>query len=187
MNEIFKMKTRKEREKLGKYLSYLLRHAPEKEGLLMGKDGYVVVNTLCQKLDISKDDLDWIVDNNNKKRYAYNEDETLIRANQGHSIEVDVELKRVNPPHKLYHGTTFDILESLKKNGLMKMNRQHVHLSADQDTARTVGKRHSKGKPPMILVIDAKLMHFNGYKIYLSDNGVYLIDHVPIDYIKIIP
>jgi len=181
------MKTIKERKKLGKYLSYILRHAPEKEGLEMDEHGYVSVPVLCKKLDMSKDDLDWIVDNNNKKRYAYNEDETHIRASQGHSIKVDVELEEVNPPHKLYHGTSFEILESLKKNGLMKMNRQHVHLSADQDTARTVGKRHSKGKPPMILVIDAKLMHFNGHKIYLSNNGVYLTDHVPIDYINVIP
>lgn len=181
------MKTRKEREKIGKYLSYLLRHKPEKENLEMDSNGYVDVNVLCKKLAISKEDLDWIVDNNNKKRFAYSEDETLIRANQGHSIDVDVQLNEVNPPHKLYHGTSWDILESLKKNGLMKMNRQHVHLSADIATAITVGKRHSKDDHPMILEIDAKLMHFNGYKIYLSENGVYLTDHVPIDYIKVRP
>jgi putative RNA 2'-phosphotransferase len=181
------MKTRRDREKISKYLSYLLRHKPEKEGLKLDNHGYTSVEILCQKLDISKDDLDWIVDTNNKKRFAYNEDETLIRANQGHSINVDVELEKVNPPHKLYHGTSWDNLDSIKKNGLMKMNRQHVHLSADQDTAITVGRRHSKGNDPMVLIIDAKLMHFNGYKIYLSKNGVYLTDHVPIDYIKILP
>jgi len=178
------MKTRKEREKLGKYISYLLRHAPEKAGLDMDEHGYVKVDQLLKKLDISDEDLDWIVENNNKKRYSYNEDMTLIRANQGHSINVDVELEKIDPPHVLYHGTTIKNWESIKKNGLLKMNRQHVHLSGDKETARNVAKRHcSNPSEELILIINAKLMDFEGYKFYISKNGVYLTDHVPYKYI----
>ena len=178
------MKTRKEREKLGKYLSYILRHAPEKEGLEIDEHGYVSVPVLCKKLDMSKDDLDWIVDNNNKKRYAYNEDETHIRASQGHSISVDLDMKPINPPHKLYHGTAKRFWSDIQKQGLLKMNRQHVHLSDNTETAANVGKRKIKmDDSVMILQIDAKLMVFEGHKIYLSKNGVYLTDHVPPKYL----
>ena len=178
------MKTRKDREKISKYLSMLLRHKPEKEDLELDKNGYTSVIDLCKKLDISKEDLDWVVDTNNKKRFAYNEDETLIRASQGHSISVDVELEEVNPPHVLYHGTTIKNWKSIKENGLLKMNRQHVHLSADEATAIKVGMRHCKHpEKPLILVINAKLMYFEGYKVYKSANDVYLIEHVPFKYI----
>jgi putative RNA 2'-phosphotransferase len=178
------MKTKREREKLSRYLSMLLRHKPEKEGLVLDKNGYISVEILCKKLDMSKDDLDWIVDTNNKKRFAYNEDETLIRASQGHSIDVDVELKEVNPPHILYHGTTIRHWKSIKENGLLKMNRQHVHLSADETTAIKVGMRHCKHpEKPLVLTVNAKLMHFDGYKVYKSANDVYLIKHVPFKYI----
>lgn len=182
------MKTRKEKEKISKYLSYILRHAPEKEGLVLDENGYVSVELLCKKLDINGDDLDWIVENNNKKRFAYNEDMTLIRASQGHSLDVNLGLKPINPPHKLYHGTALRNLTSIQKNGLIKGTRQHVHLTDNKETAEAVGKRHIKDSDILIvLIIDAKLMHFDNYKIYLSDNGVYLTDHVPSDYIKVIP
>lgn len=182
------MKTNKELQSIGKYLSYLLRHDPSKEELHMDNYGYVSVAELLLKLDMSNDELDWIVENNNKKRFAYSADKSLIRASQGHSVDVNLELTPINPPHKLYHGTALKNLDSIKKNGLIKGTRQHVHLSADQQTAETVGKRHVKYDDHLLLlVIDAKLMHFNGYKIYLSTNGVYLTDHVPIDYIKVIP
>ena len=178
------MRTIKDRKNLSRYLSMLLRHKPEKENLDLDENGYVKVDELCKKLDMSKDDLDWVVDTNNKKRFAYNEDETLIRASQGHSVDVNLELKPINPPHILYHGTTIKNWKSIKKNGLLKMNRQHVHLSADEATAINVGMRHCKHpEKPLILIINAKLMHFDGYKIYLSDNDVYLIKHIPFKYI----
>jgi len=181
------MKTIKERNEISRYISYLLRHKPEKEGLELDKNGYVSVFLLCKKLDICKEDLDWIVDTNDKKRFAYNDDETLIRASQGHSKKVDLNLTPINPPHKLYHGTALKNLESIKKNGLVKMNRQHVHLTAAKITAEDVGKRHVKdGDQLLLLSIEAKLMNFYGYKFFLSENGVYLTDHVPIDYIKVI-
>ena len=182
------MKTRKDRVRLSKYLSMLLRHKPEKENLNMDENGFVKVDELCKKLAMNKDDLDWVVDTNNKKRFAYNEDETLIRASQGHSLSVDLDLKPINPPHKLYHGTTIDNLVGISKRGLEKRNRQHVHLTDNRKTAVDVGMRYAKNIDKLIILeIQAKLMHFNGFKFYLSDNGVYLTDHVPIDYIQIIP
>jgi putative RNA 2'-phosphotransferase len=144
----------------------------------------VKVEELLKKLAISKDDLDWIVDTNNKKRFAYNEDETLIRASQGHSIDVNLELKRINPPHVLLHGTTIDNLVGINNSGLEKRNRQHVHLTNNINTAVDVGMRYAKKKEKLVILqIKAKLMHFNGFKFYLSDNAVYLTDNVPTKYI----
>ena len=178
------MKTIKDRKNLSRYLSMLLRHKPEKENLDLDENGYVKVDELCKKLAMDKDDLDWIVDTNNKKRFAYNEDETLIRASQGHSIDVNLELKRINPPHVLYHGTTIDNLVGISKRGLEKRNRQHVHLTDNRKTAVDVGMRYAKNIDKLIILkIQAKLMHFNGFKFYLSDNRVYLTDHVPTQYI----
>ena len=119
---------------------------------------------------------------NNKKRYSFNDDKTKIRAVQGHSIEVDLELKEVVPPAILYHGTAFKNLESIKKDGIRKMNRQYVHLSMDEETAKNVATRHS-GKY-IILEIDTKAMLKENYKFYLSENKVWLTDFVPSKFIK---
>jgi putative RNA 2'-phosphotransferase len=169
--------------KIGRKISYLLRHNPE--DLTMDKNGWVNVNELLHKLNITKFILDSIVDTNDKKRYSYNEDMTLIRANQGHSINVDVELEQKIPPVILYHGTSPDYIKSIMKDGLNKMNRQYVHLSSDIETAINVGKRHSKRNEPIILIIDCKSMVKNGYKFYLSNNGVWLTDHVPQKYLSL--
>jgi len=173
----------KELIKIGRKISYLLRHNPE--DLSMDKNGWVKVSDLLHKLRITKSVLDSIVDTNDKKRYSYNEDMTLIRANQGHSVNVDVELKKTVPPVVLFHGTSPDYIKSILKTGLSKMNRQHVHLSSDYETAINVGQRHSKRKDPEILVVDCKSMVKDGYDFYLSDNGVWLTDHVPPKYLKI--
>ena len=134
---------------------------------------------------MSDEDLEWIVDNNNKKRFSYSEDMMLIRANQGHSINVDVQLEKVEPPHYLYHGTTSDNLNGIIEKGLLKMNRQHVHLTDDEDTAINVGLRYAKKRDKLlVLKIQAKLMSFDGYKFFLSKNGVYLTDHVPTKYLE---
>jgi putative RNA 2'-phosphotransferase len=168
---------------IGRKISYLLRHNPE--DLSMDKNGWVKVSDLLHKLDITKSVLDSIVDTNDKKRYSYNDDMTLIRANQGHSINVDVELEEKIPPVVLYHGTSPLFIKSIMKHGLSKMNRQHVHLSYDLDTAMDVGERHSKNKDPEILIIDCKSMVKDGYKFYISNNGVWLTDHVPPKYLKL--
>ena len=181
------MKTERELYRVGKYMSLLLRHMPEKENLTMDDNGYVNIQELTLKLDISKKDLDWIVKNNNKKRYSYNDKETKIRANQGHSIDVTIEMDEVTDIDELFHGTITKHLDSIKKDGLLKMNRQHVHLSGDKDTAINVGNRHVRNYRDelMLLVINIKKMREDGHKIYKSANGVYLTEHIPPKYIFI--
>ena len=181
------MKTEKQLYRIGKYMSLLLRHMPEKENLDIDKFGYVAVKQLIKKLDISKEDLDWIVNNNNKKRYSYNNKETKIRANQGHSIDVNIEMDEVTDIDELFHGTITKHLNSITKDGLLKMNRQHVHLSGDKDTAINVGNRHVRNYRDelMLLVINIKKMREDGHKIYKSANGVYLTEHIPPKYIFI--
>jgi len=173
----------KELIKIGRKMSYLLRHNPE--DLSMDKNGWVKVSELLNKLNITASTLDSIVDTNDKKRYIYNDDKTLIRANQGHSVNVDVELEEKIPPVVLYHGTSPNFINSILKSGLSKMNRQHVHLSSDIETALNVGQRHSKRNKPEVLVIDCKSMVKDGYKFYISNNGVWLTDHIPNKYLSL--
>lgn len=168
--------------RIGRKLSYLLRHD---KSIVMDDNGWVEVSTILNELSVNKGILDVIVNTNNKKRYSYNNEETKIRANQGHSLNVDVELEEKIPPIVLFHGTSPDFMKPILKNGLMKMTRQYVHLSTDLDTATSVGKRHSKNKEPEIILIDCMAMVKDGYKFYLSENGVWLTDHVPIKYLKI--
>ena len=125
--------------------------------------------------------LEEIVSTDNKQRYSFNEDKTLIRANQGHSIPVDVELEEVTPPDILYHGTGEKFVSSINKLGLIPKSRLYVHLSKDIDTAKNVGKRHGN---PIIYSVDCKKMIADGYKFYLSVNGVWLTKEVPIKYLK---
>ena len=168
---------------IGKKITYLLRHNPE--DLVMNKNGYVSVSSLLNKIDITQKELDHIVDTNDKKRLAYNSDKTMIRASQGHSIKVDVELKIARPPKILYHGTSQDSYNKIiKSGGLSKMNRLHVHLTDNKDTAYKVGKRYSKYKEPNILEIDSAAMYTDGYIFYKSENDVWLTDNVPLKYIK---
>jgi len=169
--------------RVGKKITYLLRHNPE--DLVMDKNGYVDVLSLLNKVDITQQELDYIVDTNDKKRLSYNEDKTKIRATQGHSIKVDVELKKTRPPRVLYQGTSPENYKKiLKGGGLKKMNRLHVHLSHEKDTATSVGKRHSKREKPIILEINSAAMYADGFDFYLSENGVWLTDNVPLKYIK---
>lgn len=170
--------------KIGKTITYLLRHNPE--GLFMDKQGYVDVKELLKKVGITQQELDHIVDTNDKKRLAYNEDKTKIRASQGHSIKVDVGLKSVRPPRILYHGTTYESYQLITKSGgLNKMRRLHVHLTDKENVAYSVGKRYSKRNEPIILEINSAAMYTDGYKFYLSENGVWLTESVPMKYIKI--
>lgn len=173
--------------KLGRFISLILRHKPETIDLKLDKNGWANVNELIKKISKSGREIDFktlerIVNENNKKRYSFNDDKTKIRAVQGHSIEVDLELKEVVPPAILYHGTAFKNLENIKKQGIKKMNRQHVHLSADVEIAKNVATRHS-GKY-IILEIDTEAMLKENYKFYLSENKVWLTDFVPSKFIK---
>lgn len=184
-NKKFKMKERYNKInviRISKKLSYLLRHDKDTP---MDKNGWVDVIGLLKKLDVSKSLLDEVVETNNKKRFSYNDDETKIRANQGHSLGVDVELEEKIPPVVLFHGTSPNFIKSILKNGLSKMNRQHVHLSSDVNTALTVGKRHSKRYEPIIISVNCISMVKDGYKFYLSNNGVWLTNDIPSKYLNI--
>lgn len=167
-------------QRKSKYLSLILRHKPEVAGIALDKYGWAPVNDIVKALDIDLETLKCIVRTDSKQRYSFNEDQTKIRANQGHSIKVDVGLKEATPPDILYHGTGTKSLSGIAKTGITKQSRQYVHLSKDTDTAMKVGMRHGN---PIILVIDCKEMLKDGYKFYLSENGVWLTDIVPIKYI----
>lgn len=172
--------------KLGKYLSLILRHKPDVIGIELDKHGWASVDELIEGINktgrfINEEILDEIVETNNKKRYQYNDDHTKIRANQGHSINVDVDLKERIPPNLLYHGTALNYLDKIKQLGIKKMNRLHVHLSKDIETAKNVGKRHGQ---PIVLVIDTKAMVEDGYVFYFSNNGVWLCNDIDYKYIK---
>jgi putative RNA 2'-phosphotransferase len=169
---------------IGKKITYLLRH--NSEDLIMDTNGYVDVKSLLNKVGITQEELDHIVDTNDKKRLAYNQDKSKIRASQGHSVKVDVGLKAIRPPRVLYHGTSPDSYEKIiRGKGLEKMKRLHVHLTDDIDVAYSVGKRYSKRETPIILEIDSAAMNTDGYKFYLSENDVWLTDSVPLKYLKI--
>lgn len=177
----------KNREKrISKSLSFWLRHNPEDIGITIGNDGWTDIDELIERaadkgVDFTFDELKEVVKNNDKKRFLINEDETLIRANQGHSIEVEMKFNEAVPPQILYHGTPVGVVDLIMKEGLSKMSRHHVHLSPNKETAAIVGSRRGKFE---ILEIEAMRMRADGYKIYISDNGVYLVDEVPVKYIK---
>jgi putative RNA 2'-phosphotransferase len=171
--------------KTSKFLSLVLRHNPSAAYLELDKNGWASVTELLKGakragIDLNRDLLEEVVAENNKKRFTFNDDGTKIRANQGHSVIVDLGLPTAVPPTILYHGTTTKFKDSIFKQGLMKRKRQHVHLSSDIDTALTVGGRHGR---PIVLKVQAALMNADGYKFYLSKNGVWLTDHVPSKYI----
>ena len=171
--------------KISKYLSKHLRHQPERLGLTLDPGGWVAVDGLLAsctagRFPLSRKELEEVVANNDKKRFSFDSTKTLIRANQGHSVEVDLQLQPQIPPDVLYHGTGEKTVELILSAGLLKMNRHHVHLSPDVETARKVGTRHGR---PVVLIIDAAAMHTSGYTFYCSDNGVWLTDHVPPHYL----
>jgi len=167
-------------------MSLVLRHKPEEIGLLLDENGWADVQELISKMntkgaEVNFDIINTVVETNDKKRFAFNEDKTRIRANQGHSLEVELNLPESMPPDTLYHGTATRFLESILATGLQKQSRQHVHLSAARETAIAVGARHGK---PVILLIDAKAMQAAGFKFYLSANMVWLTETVPVQYIS---
>jgi putative RNA 2'-phosphotransferase len=172
--------------KLSRFLSYVLRHKPAAIGLTMAKDGWVDVEELLLKMNqngksITLATLRTIVQQDDKQRYSFNEDQTRIRANQGHSIEIDLKLEPLQPPEYLYHGTTGRNLDSIQQKGLLKQQRHHVHLSENSDTAKKVGARYGK---PIILVIRAADMAKAGHVFYRSENHVWLTDTVPPEFIR---
>ncbi|GAB5526638.1 MAG: RNA 2'-phosphotransferase [Roseivirga sp.] len=175
----------KERKQKSKFLSLILRHKPEVIGLGLDENGWASVEELLGKasrghVQLTFDELKEVVDTNDKKRFAFSEDFTMIRANQGHSLKVDLKLEEKIPPGLLYHGTAVQNLHSIKEQGLIKGQRHHVHLSADQETAIKVGGRHGK---PVVLTIAAMNMYQSGITFYQSENGVWLTDCVAVQFI----
>lgn len=173
--------------KISKYLSRHLRHSPERIGIQLAPGGWVLVSELlaaCQKYNFPFQlaELKEVVAQNDKQRFSFDETATLIRANQGHSVEVDLQLEPAVPPDILYHGTGSGAVESILSQGISKMSRHHVHLSANIQTARQVGARHGI---PAVFTVDAAAMQRDGYTFYCSENKVWLVDFVPPDYLKI--
>ncbi|KPH11828.1 RNA 2'-phosphotransferase [Chryseobacterium sp. ERMR1:04] len=177
----------KQKKSKSKFLSYVLRHHPEIINLNLDENGWANVDELIttSKRDsyegFTFEELDEIVQTNAKKRFAFNEDKTRIRASQGHSIDINLALIPQQPPEFLYHGTAQSNIESILEKGIEKRDRQHVHLSQDKETATSVGMRHGK---PIILTIKTGEMFENGIEFYLSDNGVWLTDFVNSIYIS---
>lgn len=174
--------------KRSKYLARHLRHQPEALGLTLDPGGWVAVDALLAAMrrhgiELSRAQLDEIVARNNKQRFSFDETGTRIRANQGHSIPVDLQLAPATPPDALYHGTSKATIGPILREGLQKMRRQHVHLSRDKATAIKVGSRHGA---PIVLLVDAAAMARDGYQFFLSDNGVWLTDHVPPRYLRVL-
>lgn len=168
---------------ISKYLSLILRHQPESISLNLDTNGWADVGELLKKAKVkfSLEELAEVVATNEKQRFGFNEDKSKIRANQGHSISVDLALLPQNPPAVLYHGTVAKFIRDIQQQGLKKMSRQHVHLSKDIETAKKVGNRRGIAK---ILTIRAEEMSKNGFLFFCSDNGVWLTDHVPAEFIE---
>lgn len=172
--------------KISKFLSKHLRHDPEGLGLTLAPGGWVPVDALlaaCAErcMTISRAELDEVVALNSKQRFSFDETGTMIRANQGHSVAVDLQLAPAPPPDVLYHGTGHLTAPIIAREGLQKMGRNHVHLSRDAATAQAVGARHGR---PVIFQVDAAAMAAAGYAFYCSDNGVWLTDAVPAEFLS---
>ncbi|WP_449388827.1 RNA 2'-phosphotransferase [Chryseobacterium lineare] len=174
-----------QKKKISKFLSLILRHKPETINLNLDENGWADVEELKEKcsnhaIHFTLEDLDEVVETNDKRRFIFNEDKTRIRANQGHSIDIDLALNPQQPPEFLYHGTAQANLDSILDKGIEKRNRQHVHLSSDKETATKVGMRHGK---PVILTIMTGQMFKEGILFYLSENNVWLTDFIDPKYI----
>lgn len=166
-----------------RFLSEILRHKPEKIGLQLDAQGWARIEDILNKapalkgVALTRSLIDRAVAENDKKRFLVSDDGAMIRALQGHSVEVDLQLAKAVPPTRLFHGTVEKSVPSILKQGLIPMNRHHVHLSADLDTAQRVASRR-KGQKTVLLAVDCKAMLASGCQFYLSENRVWLVDHV---------
>ena len=172
---------------LSRYLSLILRHHPEAAGISLDEHGWADVDQLIQGINktrtLTKEMLEQIVLLDEKQRYSFSEDQCRIRANQGHSIPVDLQLKEKKPPDILWHGTAVQFADSINRQGLVPMTRLYVHLSADRETALKVGQRHGR---PVIYQVNAEQMYRDGYGFFRSKNKVWLTQQVPVNYIQMI-
>ena len=174
-----------DRTQLSKFLSLVLRHKPDAIGLVLDSQGWASIEALIDKANAAgtkfdRTELLHVVETSDKKRFSVSPDGQRIRAAQGHSVSVELGLSPKEPPPVLYHGTATRFVEAILEQGLKPQARQQVHLSRDEETARRVGQRHGK---PHIFEVDALAMHANGFKFYLADNGVWLTDLVPPEFL----
>lgn len=170
-----------------KFLSFVLRHNPGDIGLALDEAGWADVDELIAKAGrarrrLSRALIEEVVATSDKQRFKLSDDGKRIRANQGHSTPVDLGLEPTAPPERLFHGTAAHNLEPIQREGLKPGSRQHVHLSPDAETAHRVGQRHGR---PVILVVESAAMAGAGYTFFMSDNGVWLTDRVPPQFIKV--
>lgn len=171
-----------------RFLSLVLRHKPEEIGLALEENGWVEVAALLKACEtygkpLTIEELREIVETNDKKRFGFNETGTKIRANQGHSVALEIEFEKRTPPEILYHGTAERNVEAIRKSGLKKMQRHHVHLSADTETAKKVGMRYGK---PVIFAIRTPEMLAEGYEFFVSANDVWLVEEIPARFLEIL-
>ena len=179
--------SKKKLTKASKFLSFVLRHKPNAIGLQLETSGWASISELISKADkkltLTHSLIEQTVISNDKQRFQISDDGLRIRASQGHSIKVDLQLTPQEPPAKLFHGTATRFLESIRKGGLKAGQRNHVHLSTDIDTANAVGKRYGK---PVILEVDASAMHQQGFEFFLSENGVWLTNAAPPKFLSVL-
>ncbi|MCE3228513.1 MAG: 2-phosphotransferase [Bacteroidetes bacterium] len=180
------MISEKQNIKISKFLSLVLRHKPEAIGITLDENGWTNVDILIEKVNaagtfITPAVLKHVVDTNSKKRFAFSDDLKMIRASQGHSIDIELGYEPKEPPAILYHGTAEPFIESIFKTGLEKRKRHHVHLSKDFETATKVGQRHGK---VIVLEVLSGEMHNEGFEFFVSENNVWLTDHVPVKYLR---
>ena len=173
-------------KRVSKLMSLILRHSPEHIQVTLDKNGWLLIDELIKGINkkgirLNRELLEVVVEENDKKRFIISDDGLKIRANQGHSVNVDLELKAVEPPEFLFHGTVSKFMDGIRDNGLLKMSRQHVHLSTNRDTAISVGSRRGK---PAILRVRSGEMFKSGYSFFLSENGVWLTEAVAPEYIE---
>lgn len=178
----------KRRVRISKFMSLVLRHQPETANLTLEPGGWVGIDDLLSGaggagLRFTREELEAVVWACEKQRFAIDETGTKVRANQGHSAEVELQFEPAEPPAELFHGTADRFLSAILRDGLLKMARHHVHLSPDADTARKVGSRRGR---PVILVADAAAMRAEGHAFYCSANGVWLVERVPPQYLRVL-
>jgi putative RNA 2'-phosphotransferase len=176
----------RQRTRTSKFLSLVLRHQPGRIGLALDASGWADVEELlagCRRhgLSLERAELEEVVATSEKKRFALSDDGQRIRASQGHSVDVALGYSPVTPPDRLFHGTATRFLDPIRREGLQKQRRHHVHLSPDRETAHKVGQRHGS---PAILVVLASAMHGRGHTFFVSENGVWLTEHVPAEFIE---
>ena len=173
-------------KKISKFMSLVLRHQPETIGIELDEAGWVAVRDLLTGMrqanrTVTREQLEVVVRENDKQRFQFSEDGTLIRATQGHSLEVELGHAEADPPEILHHGTPTQFVDAIRREGLKKQKRHHVHLHKDAALASSVGQRRGK---PMLLVIEAKRMADAGFTFYVTPNAVWLTDRVPPEFIR---